>query len=292
MARKINASQFKSKMQQLQNKQKQAIRNYNNAVNDYNRKLKTAVNKYNQAVRTHNANVRRNRTIINNQLRQLQSTTTTTRIQYNYRISSLAMNNSYNNVIGISDYLENLSPQQEFIYDLIEQEHANNLATANAILDDKEPEFFSEHDLAIGNQLAAISEDLDARWKGAVFSLNPANPDATRHFCTSAREIFTEAIEITAPDSAVFAANPNCEKTERGNATRRAKIAYLLTKKGLDVSVGQFAYDDITNILELFHVLSEGTHGIAGKYSMAKLKMVKKRVEDGIIFLCNIASFG
>ena len=200
------------------------------------------------------------------------------------------MNSSYNNVVGISDYLENLSPQQEFIYDLIEQEHANNLATANAILDDKEPDSFSEQDVAIGNQLAVISEDLDARWKGAVFSLNPANPDATRHFCTSAREIFTEAIEITAPDSKVFAANPNCEKTERGNATRRAKISYLLSKKDIDASVVQFANDDITNILELFHVLSDGTHGAAGKYSMAKLKMVKKRVEDGIIFLCSIAS--
>ncbi|MFT3952285.1 MAG: hypothetical protein QM689_10155 [Oscillospiraceae bacterium] len=95
MAKKFNASQFKSKMQQLQNKQKQIIRNYNNAVNDYNRKLKSAVSNYNQAVKIHNANARRNRTIINNQLRQLQSTTTTTHIHYSYRSSSLAMNDWY-----------------------------------------------------------------------------------------------------------------------------------------------------------------------------------------------------
>lgn len=290
MARKFNSSQFKSKLQQLQNKQKQAIREYNHAVNDYNRKFKTAVNNYNHAVRTHNANVYRNRTIIMNQLRQLQSSTTTSQVRYSYRTSSLAMNNSYNDVIVVSDNLENLSPQQEFIYDLVEQEHANNLATANAILEDNEPEPFTEQDLAIGNQLAVISDDLDARWKGAVFSLNPANPDATRHFCTSAREIFTEVIEIKAPDKVVFAANPYCEKTDRGNATRRAKINYLLSRKGLDVSIGQFAEDDITNILELFHVLSDGTHGISGMYSMAKLSLIKKRVESGIVFLCNIAS--
>ncbi|MFT3952286.1 MAG: hypothetical protein QM689_10160 [Oscillospiraceae bacterium] len=112
-------------------------------------------------------------------------------------------------MIGISDCLNDLSPQQEYIYNLIEQEHANNLTTANAILDNKEPELFSEQDFVIGNQLALISDDLDAWWKGAVFSLNPVNPDATRHFCTSAREIFTEVIEITAPDSAVFSDNPN-----------------------------------------------------------------------------------
>jgi hypothetical protein len=200
------------------------------------------------------------------------------------------MNNSYNAAIVVGDSLGSLSPQQELIYDLVEQEHANNLATANAILEDVEPQVFSEEDVAIGNQWAEISKDLDDRWKGAVFSLNPANPDATRHFCTSAREIFTEAIELTASDKAVFAEDANCERTDHGNPTRRAKISYLLRKKGIDTSVEQFVDDDITNILELFHVLSDGTHGAAGKYSMAKLRLVKKRVEDGIIFICNIAS--
>ena len=200
------------------------------------------------------------------------------------------MNNSYNAVVSIGDYLEGLSPQQERVYDLIEQEHANNLATATAILVDDKQTTFTEQDISIGNQLLAISKDLDDRWKGAVFSLSPANPDATRHFCTSAREIFTEAIELTAPDDLVIADNPDCEKTQQGNPTRRAKIRYLLRKKGMDMTVEKFIDDDITNILELFHVLSDGTHGASGKYSLAKLNMKKKRVEDGIVFLCNIAA--
>ena len=49
-----------------------------------------------------------------------------------------------------------------------------------------------------------------------------------------------------------------------------------------------FVEKDITNILELFHTLSNGTHGEAGKYDEGKLASVKKRVEDGIIFLSNI----
>ena len=46
---------------------------------------------------------------------------------------------------------------------------------------------------------------------------------------------------------------------------------------------------DINNILELFHVLSDGTHGAAGRYEFDKLLQVKKRVEQGINFLCTIS---
>jgi len=54
-------------------------------------------------------------------------------------------------------------------------------------------------------------------------------------------------------------------------------------------SVVDFAEADITNILELFHVLSGGTHGAAGRYEFEKLVQVKKRVEQGINFLCEIS---
>lgn len=294
MARKVTPSQLRSMLRQRQSNINQAIRKYNNAVDNYNRNMRRVVDNYNRAVREHNARVRQNRANIERELRKLNSssnrTTVTTVYRTQYRSSSVQLNNSYNAVIATGDYLHDLTPQQARIYDLIEQENENNLATANAILSNEEPEVFTEHDMQIGSMLANISNDLDDRWKGAVFSLNPHNPDATRHFCTSAREIFTEAIELTAPDSKVFAADKDCEKTERGNATRRAKITYLLSSKGMDQTVIQFVDNDITNILELFHVLSDGTHGAAGKYSMEKLNLIKKRVEDGIIFLCNIAA--
>ena len=295
MARKVTPSQLKSMIRQQQSKTNQAIRNYNNAVQNYNHALKRAVDDYNHAVRQHNARVLKNRAIIQGELRKLESRSTqkiaeTTKYQTSYRTSSIRMNDSYRSVIGIGDYIWALTPQQERIYDLIEQENANNLEAVNAVLSDEEPEPFSEQDIGIGNQLANISPDLDARWKGAVFSLNPNNPDATRHFCTSAREIFAEAFEILAPDRAVFSVDPNCEKTEMGNATRRSKLIYLLGRRGMDRTVVQFADDDITNILELFRVLNDGTHGEAGRYSIDKLRIIKKRVESGIVFLCSIAA--
>jgi hypothetical protein len=141
------------------------------------------------------------------------------------------------------------------------------------------------------DRLSSISIDLDSRWKGALFALNPANPDATRHFCTSAREIFTEILDSRAKDSDVFALFPTCEKTDKGNATRRAKIKYFLYNKGMNnTAVENFVDADIDNILELFHVLNTGTHHEAGVYTFNKLFSIKKRVEDGLIFLCNIVS--
>lgn len=62
--------------------------------------------------------------------------------------------------------------------------------------------------------LSLVSEDLMNRWKGAFYALNPQNPDAARHFCTSTLEIFTEFIEFKAPDNAVFQYNPNASKTD------------------------------------------------------------------------------
>ena len=120
--------------------------------------------------------------------------------------------------------------------------------------------------------------------------MNPLNPDAARHFCTSAREILTEFIELKAPDVNVFSFNPKCEKTSRGNATRREKIKYMMRNTDVHNSLVDFADADITNILELFHVLSDGTHGAAGRYEYSKLVQVKRRVEQGINFLCEISA--
>lgn len=282
MAR-ISTSQFKSKLRQIQNKQKQAINKYNRAVNNYNR-----------AARTHNAKVKRDRNRINSELKKLQSssrTRTSSTFRISYRTSVDVLNSSYNNVIARSDTLTKLNPQQENIYNLVERENANSLQISNIILSDEEYNEvnYSENEEELSRLLSEISQDLNDRWKGAVFALNPNNPDATRHFCTSARELFTQIIEITAPDNIVFEYNSDCQTTDKGNPTRREKIKFLISNKNLVDAIAEFTENDITNVLELFHVLSDGTHGEAGKYSKSKLNAVKKRVEDGLFFLCNIA---
>ena len=138
--------------------------------------------------------------------------------------------------------------------------------------------------------LQAISADLGARWKGALFSLSPINPDAARHFCTSAREVIARLLDEHAPDAMVIAAMPNCERTpQRGTPTRRAKIRYFLHRQGLDSDdLADFVENDLKNVVELFEVFNEGTHGAAGTFDLDQLRAVRKRVEDGIMFLSRV----
>ena len=291
MAKGFNASRFKSQMRQAQHKAEQQIKQaQHKAEQQIKSELKKVTRKLendmNRELRKYNSEVRHNQQIVNRELNKLRSHST---VQSTYTVSLGVMQQRYA-IVG--DIYANafITPEQERILDLVEQEQANSLITANAV----ENEDFSEDstaDIEIGNKLKIVSEDLHNRWKGAVFALSPQNPDAARHFCTSVRELLTEFIEIKAPDSAVIAYDPNCERTpERETPTRRAKIKYMMRNMDLDDSVADFADADIQNIVELFKVLSGGTHGAAGKYQFDKLLLVKKRVEQGINFLCEISA--
>jgi len=280
LAKSFNMSSFKSQMRQAQRKIERDMRS---EINKATRKFE---NDMNRELRKYNSKVRHNQQVITRELNKLQSNTTT--VRSTYTISLGTMHQHYTTIGNIYDD-SIVSPRQEQILELVEREQANSLITANAIQNDDFPSENTE-DVEIGNKLLNVSEDLNNRWRGAVFAMSPQNPDAARHFCTSAREIFTEIIELKAPDTQVFAYNPNCEKTDRGNATRREKIKYMMRNTDIHSSVIDFAEADITNILELFHVLSDGTHGAAGRYEFQKLVQVKKRVEQGINFLCEISA--
>lgn len=279
MVRKISTSQLRSQLRRLESKQRTAISNYNRAIKNYNTQ-----------VRKINNELRRNQQKIKSELSKLNSGL---RITTTYSTSVRTLNVSYQRVTDNYEVLENTNSKQEQLYDLIEQENANNLVVANTLNNPNDTAEIegSLNDSMIGDKLKILSPDLNDRWNGALYSLNPKNPDATRHFCTSSREIFTDIFDNYAHDEEVFNMFPNCDKTERGNATRRWKIKYFLNKKGIELKgAEEFIDNDIDNILELYHILSDGTHGYAGRYTFIQLKAIKKRVEDGILFLCNIVS--
>lgn len=279
MVRKISTSQLRSQLRRLESKQRTAINNYNRAIKNYNTQ-----------VRKINNELRRNQQKIKSELSKLNSGL---RITTTYSTSVRTLNVSYQRVTDNYEVLENTNSKQEQLYDLIEQENANNLVVANTLNNPNDTAEIegSLNDSMIGDKLKILSPDLNDRWNGALYSFNPKNPDATRHFCTSSREIFTDIFDNYAHDEEVFNMFPNCDKTERGNATRRWKIKYFLNKKGIELKgAEEFIDNDIDNILELYHILSDGTHGYAGRYTFIQLKAIKKRVEDGILFLCNIVS--
>lgn len=279
MARGFNMSQFKSQMRQAQRKAERQMRS---EVNKIVRKYENDVNR---ELRKYNSKVRHNQQLVARELSKLQSHTT---VQTGYTLSLSTMHRHYA-VVGATYQDCEVTPEQERILDLVGQEQANGLITANAVEHEDFPTENTE-DIEIGNKLLAVSEDLNNRWKGAVFALSPHNPDAARHFCTSAREIFTEFIDIKAPNKDVEAHDPDCERTPNGTPTRRAKIKYMMRHMDLDDCVVDFADADIQNIVDLFYVFNGATHGAAGKYEYQKLLQVKRRVEQGINFLCEIAA--
>lgn len=291
MAQRYSASQIRTKLRQAQQQHRQAVNKYNQAARRYNQGLKDAVNTFNQAARAHNARVRAHRQNIKNELARLSRQPTTTTRYVSYRTSVETLHRSH---VRLEDYAEShpLDSRYNRVLDLSERETANSLAVTNRILgDDLADDVIID---GLGNPelldlLQRISPDLDSRWKGAVFALNPRNPDAARHFCTSAREIITQIIESKAPDADVFAQIPNCDTTDRGNPTRRSKIRYFLRRQGMmDLPLEEFVESDMENILQLFRVFNDGTHGSAGAFDLIQLNAIRKRVEDGILFLAEI----
>lgn len=287
MARRLTPAQARAALRQAQSKQRQAIAKYNREVDKYNRNVKKAVNDHNREVRAHNTRVRSNRQKLQRELRRLQSQSTTTTTYTTYSTSVRSLATAFERVDAVADS-QTATQQVVDFAEMSEAETANSVEVLNALLDTgpdtaddpamREPSLVAE--------LSAFSEDLVLRWKGALFSLNPANPDAARHFCTSAREILTLMIQASAPDKTVLAADPACDRTPQGTPSRRAKVRYLLAQKGLDQQeIAEFVEGDLDNVIELFKAFNDGTHGAAGKFSVRQLLALRARVESAIRFL-------
>ena len=295
MPRKISLSQFKSKLRQIDSKRKQAVAKYNRELRQHNQKVNRAINQYNTEVRRYNARVKANRQKIASELRRIQSANTNIRYQ-TIRTSAISLNARYEKLDARENEFEHIPNGASFL-DLSERENANSLETSN-ILEGEDQDASDVIDPSsllktdISNMLTSLSPELNNRWKGALFSLNPENPDAARHFCTSAREVFIQILDINAPDESVLNAHPDCEKTDKGRPTRREKVKFLLEKSGIVSGAAvDFVDDDVENVLGLFRVFNDGTHGTSGKFGLDKLLAIKTRVENGISYLSSISGY-
>ena len=311
MARRITSSQIPSRIRQAEAKARQQLRQAENKVknqirqaeakakqqqrqqiNKWNQEIRKrhsarnrAIDAYNRSVRAYNTRVRANQQRLQQALRRLHSQPVTIRF-VELRQSVIELSSAYSRLETVD--------RAPYLSDLAEQETANSVSVLNALLETQETAGDSQSDITdtvISDQLAQLSPDLDDRWRGAIFSLNPKNADAARHFCTSTREIVTTILDIGAPDSDVVHHNPNCQTTDNGIPTRREKIHYCLLRKGYNIEVLEnFVETNIDNVIALFSTLSAGTHGRAGKYSLGQLEAIKVRVEDAIRFMCEIVS--
>jgi HPt (histidine-containing phosphotransfer) domain-containing protein len=285
------------KQRQAVNAYSQQVRQYNAEVEKAKRQLKRDVDAHNAAVRkeqreidaynrkaeAHNRRVRQDRQRLINELRKLERQPAT--VQFvPLETSVRVLNEVYERVDVESDSWGSAGVA---LADLAEAETANSAAAANALHGGDAEEI--PEGTVITDELLVISEDLDMRWRGALFSLNARNPDAARHFCTSAREILTRVIDQEAPDTTVLNAVPDCEKLKNGKPVRRAKIGYLLAKSGADYeSLREFVDTDVDDVVQLINLFSDATHGEAGVFDLPALRALKQRVEGAIRLLSAI----
>ncbi len=304
MPARKSPAQVRAELQRIQQRQRQAVSNYNRAVDNYNRERRKAVSdhnanvrranqaiaRYNSAVRGHNAHVRANRERLQRELNRLATRPQTVRVRYRASVDQLTK--SY---WVLEQHAEERGWDDTDIFALTSQETANSVAALNALLNDRHADATDDditdlRSTRITSELATLSADLDHRWRGALFALDPRNPDAARHFCTSAREMMTGILAAVAPTEAVLFDAPDCERTEDGRITRRARIHHCLRRNGLDVDrLADFIDADIDNVVALFREFNSATHGSAGRFTLEQLKTLKARVEHAVLFVLRIA---
>lgn len=300
MVRKVTPAQFKAAVNKAQREQKQAIDKYNREARRHNAAVKKAVSDHNRDVRTyntkaraHNARVENQRRRLNQELRRLNSRpAAATFVTYRSSVETLARTytETEESLAG-----RTITPAGRELVDRGSEEAANSAYLLNAMDDDGASEDDpTENELrspSMQSELAAFGQDLVDRWTGALFSLSPSNPDAARHFCTSAREVLIAMIDGEAPDSVVTEAVPDCDRTDKGVPTRRAKIGFLLRRKGIEEeSIEGLVEADLDNVLGLFREFNSGTHGHAGRFTITQLNALRIRVESAIGFMHSICT--
>ena len=272
-------------------KLRRAVSNYNSAVRRYNAgvqrqrtQMRRAIDSYNRDARADNARVAANQRALRAQIQRLSTARIVVRSATYYR-SVTSLHETYETVerSAPGTWLE----EREDILDLAQQETENSLALATVFDRDSEQDSpLQPADPEVEGYLRSFSDDLAARWQGALFALNPRNPDAARHFSSSSREILTRIIEEEARDDDVLSYDPSSALTGDGRPTRRARLAYCLVRAGkVSDSLAAFADADIANVIELFEVFNDGTHGQAGLYDLSHLGLIQGRVEGAIAFL-------
>ena len=285
MARRMTPSQVRSQIRHAQSRSRAAVQKINGQIRAYNTQRRHAVDEYNRQVRTFYSSVRTNHARINFTLNRL-----------NGHFNAYQNSDIYQSSVSLSALYEVLDSSEidPVIAALAERDTANSLSVVNILLGEESDPYFAAQSLTetgVAGMLASYSPELSNRWAGAIFALDPRNPDASRHFCVSAREIIADILNEEAPDEEVLAWFPDADLTYQGTPTRRQKIRYCLAQSGRqDSAVEDFGEANIDDLSTLFKELNAGTHGPAGRFSLPHLTAIKTRVEDAIGFVCAVVA--
>lgn len=302
MVRRMTPSQFRNELNRVVQRRRQVVNEYNRKVKQevdkvnreiraYNQETKRRINQYDREVRSHNARVRAHQQRLRNEIARLNNKSVPSQYVI-FRKSTLTVQRTYERLDSLATS-DNYDGRYNDILDLSEQETANSLGVMNVLLGDTDMDSgvapLDATNSLLVSALRNVSDDFAGRWQGALFALSPLNMDAARHFCTSAREIIDGILLMNAPNDAVINSVPGCERTQQGAPTRRARIKYILhSNEIVQDELESFVEADIEDIVQLFTIFNQGTHGTAGKFSISQLQAIRRRVEDGILFLIRL----
>lgn len=160
-----------------------------------------------------------------------------------------------------------------------------------------------QEELYQGEIASGVSEELHAllrlqgekfirMWMGATQTIESDNPDRTRHFSVSSREILDQLLCVLAPENEVrkWDSSPKLYDKD-GNPKREARLKYIyrhVNNKKLE----EFILADINSFVRLIRLFNKGVHTKV-IYSDRQLKFLRFRAESllySILTTCSMNS--
>jgi len=147
---------------------------------------------------------------------------------------------------------------------------------------DIETESFLKH------ELMELNPDFPQLLNGAIEALSSDNPDKSRYFTTSLRELITHVLHLLAPDEKVKSWSLNPEYYKNDKPTRSGRILYICR----NINHGpfnKFVEKDVKALSEFINLFHRGTHSIKINYTEEQLRALLFKFRTSIRFLIDIS---
>ncbi|MFA5340007.1 MAG: hypothetical protein WC317_07685 [Candidatus Omnitrophota bacterium] len=137
--------------------------------------------------------------------------------------------------------------------------------------------------------LEEIDEGLLTPYYGMIETLSTKNADRTRHFCSSARELFTHVLHSLSHDKEFFNWDKTGKYVEKGKPTRAGRIQYICKNIKSSTEFADFIGKDIKSKLAFLDVMQKGTHELNSDFDITQLKAIKIILECTLVSMIEIA---
>ena len=145
-----------------------------------------------------------------------------------------------------------------------------------------------ETEYGIEDLLGELDERLITPWSGAINAIMSGNPDRVRHAAVSMRELFTQILDILAPNSEVIGWSNDPNHLHDGRPTRRARLLYICHTSNHQ-GFSKFLQKDIDSYLEMTSLFQTGVHSLDSPFSDGQMIALRVRIEGAIRLLIEAA---